>query len=424
MFQFGHKILLGRYLILRKHIPLLLLSALALFGSIFLCGCSKNSSDDEPTDESYNMISDGTSVHISNYDDQEREEAVYIPDGMVTQYASRYLDSEQLGIYNSLVKSVANCESSVPMTADSDIYNTLLNLVGIEQLGFGHVSNRKMGDFDVETQHFSIEYTYRFTAAEMSNMNRASEAAADKILEGITDDMSDYDKLKYFHDYLIKNCKSDTEDKFANTIYGTLVNGKALCEGYAKSFSYLCNRAGIENMIVTGMTNVAHMWNMVKVDGNWYHIDVTWDKPEGPLEELYPDMVMYQFFMVTDSVIENDHVIWTVGYEPPHAYSTKENYFFKENLYISSEDETDSVVEKAFAKAVSQRSSTATIKFDSNNLMLSTIRNMKNSAENGGDYLKSSIEKVSLEYNVKLNVSWTDYYSPYRILVFVIDYVE
>lgn len=371
---------------------------------------------------SYHMIEGGTSVLIEDSSSVVRSSLIYFPEDMETVYGQNYLSSDEKKIYNSLVKAIGNEEDSVPMESDGETYTKILNLIGVEQMGFGNVSDRKVGAFDVDTQHFPVEFTYRFSCEEMSNMNRAAEAAANEIMSGVTDEMTTYDKLKYFHDYLITHCESDSEDVYANTIYGALVRGKALCEGYAKSFSYLCNKAGIENIIVTGETDTAHMWNMVKIDGNWYHVDVTWDKPDGMIAEMYPDMVMYQYFLVTDSVIENNHTIWTIISPPPKAYGTTENYFIKEGLYVESEEATEQTIDNALRKAISEGKHTASVKFSTNNMLLSTIRQMMDSASSEGDYLKSRIADISSEMNVKLNVSWTDYYSQYRILVFIIDY--
>ncbi len=405
-------------LILRNLLRLKRLTYLLLI-PIMLAGCTERSNDD---DGGYHVISDGTSVKVDEPDtDSSEEYSCYIPEGMETVYASRYLDDEKKEVYDNIVKSIAGFEESVPLEIDAEIYNMLLNLANIEQLSFSHIENRRLGDFDVNTQTFSVEFDYRFTEQEVSDMNRASEKAADAVLEGITEDMSEYDILKYFHDYLILNCNSDTEDIYANTVYGALVKGKALCEGYSKAFSYLCNRAGIENMIVTGNTGVAHMWNMVNVDGNWYHIDVTLDKPMGQLAEMYPDMVLYQYFMVTNSVIENDHVIWNVGTEPPKAYSKKENYYIKEGFYITEETDINSAIENALSDAVENKRGTASVRFDSNNVMISAFSLLKE-GQGGNDHFKDMIDDICKEYDVGINVGWTDYYAPYRILVFVIDY--
>ena len=371
---------------------------------------------------SYHMIEGGTSVLIEDSSSAVRDGLIYFPEDMETIYGKNFLSSEEKKIYDSLVEAIGNEEASVPMESDGETYTKILNLIGVEQMGFGNVSDRRVGAFDVEIQRFPVEFTYRFSCEEMSNMNRAAEAAANEIMGGVTDEMTTYDKLKYFHDYLITHCESDSEDPYANTIYGALVRGKALCEGYAKSFSYLCNKAGIENIIVTGETDTAHMWNMVKIDGNWYHVDVTWDKPDGMIAEMYPDMVMYQYFLVTDSVIENNHTIWTITSPPPKAYGTKENYFIKEGLYVESEETTEQTIENALRKAISEGSHTASIKFGTSNMLHSTIRKTTDSASSGADYLKVKIADISCERNVKLNISWTDYYSQYRILVFIIDY--
>ena len=396
-----------------------------LAAAVVLCGCSDSDTElnGENYDGSYNMISEGTSIHVIEEDSPE-EQGVYIPEGMVTAYASKKLDKELLDIYNTIVEAVKNGEESIPMIRDASDYNPLLNLAAVEQLAFGHVSGRKPGDYDLDTGHFSVDFMYRLTVEEMSRMNRESEAAADEIMLSISEDMSDYEKLKAFHDHLILNCESSRDYEYANTVYGALVEGKALCEGYSKAFSYLCNRAGIENMIVTGLTNEAHMWNMVKVNGNWYHVDVTWDKPGGTFADMFPDMIMYQYFMVTDSVIENDHQIVTISSPPPQALSTNESYFHKEGFYITKSSEIESVMENAFRKAVTERNNIAMVKFDTNNLMYSVINDVVDAGENDGDFLKDIIDEISDENNVKLNIGWTDFYSKYRILVFIIEYSE
>lgn len=396
-------------------------AAVILSAAMLLSSCKKE--DEEPEyNGTYHMIEGGTSVLIKDEISELKDSLIYFPEDMETIYGREYLSAEEKEIYDSLVQAIGNGESSVPMLDDGAVYTKILNLIGIEQMGFGNVSERKVGQFDAESQHFPVEFTYRFTCEEMSNMNRAAEAAANEIIDGIDPAASVYEKLKYFHDYLVKNCESDSEDIYGNTIYGALVRKKALCEGYAKSFSYLCNKVGIENIIVTGSTDTAHMWNMVKIDGNWYHIDVTWDKPDGTLAEMYPDLVLYQYFLVTDSVIENNHTIWEISASMPKAYGTTENYFVKEGFYIEKEEDAEQIIENAIKKAVDEGRHSASVKFSTNNMLLSVERSMAESADGSGDFLRKQIEGISSEHNTKLNVSWTDYYSGYRILVFFIDY--
>ncbi len=95
-----------------------------------------------------------------------------------------------------------------------------------------------------------------------------------------------YDKLLSIHDYI---CQINTYVKgtpYCYSAYGALVDGRSVCEGYAEAFKLLCDKAGIDCILVTGLalpdenddTKEAHMWNFVRMDdGEWYAVDATWD---------------------------------------------------------------------------------------------------------------------------------------------------
>lgn len=93
--------------------------------------------------------------------------------------------------------------------------------------------------------------------------------------------ISRHEKLKSIHDYLAKNIVYDDTIAKSNIfdIYGALINGVCVCEGYAEAFKLLCDREGIPCLTVIGTGNGgAHKWNMVLMeDGEWYTMDSTWD---------------------------------------------------------------------------------------------------------------------------------------------------
>lgn len=380
-----------------------------------MSGCRGNVPDGD-----IHVYSNGTSAVVWEQDVRQGggNAEFYVPDGMVTDYYSSVaLTAQEKEIYDNILKDIGSLKERVILEVDSSILQRILEVIRIEQFAYFHVSNRKV-DFNEQTQNFEVVYDYRFTADEISSMNIASERTAREIINGITPDMDDYDKLKYFHDYLVLNCENDTESPYSNTIYGALVKKKALCEGYAKAFSYLCNLAGIENTIVTGQTTVPHMWNMVKLGGNWYHVDVTWDNPDDALHAEYPDVILYQYFMVTDSVIENNHTIWVYPAEPPKANGRNENYFVREGTDIGSEEEFFTVSENAVLNAVRNHERSAMVKFVSNNMYISvTSRLMNDPAAFETIRLRARSECGA---NIKLN--WTNYYEKYRILTYIIEY--
>lgn len=90
-------------------------------------------------------------------------------------------------------------------------------------------------------------------------------------------------KLKAAHDFVIETAEYVSRDNgndypHNQDIVGALINRKCVCNGFASAFKYLCDRLGdLEVIMVSGETTEPHAWNMAKVDGEFYHIDVTWD---------------------------------------------------------------------------------------------------------------------------------------------------
>ncbi|MBQ5318384.1 MAG: hypothetical protein J6K17_04765 [Oscillospiraceae bacterium] len=390
--------------------------AAVIASALLLTGCSEN----ETSEEGYKIFSNGTYIVQQEEPVDGGEEYdyadFYIPNGMVNDYYSSSFSDEEKELYNSILEVLGGLEDKTPLKTDAAVYEKMLKTIRVENLAFPHITKYWT---EYNGGEFEVAITYRMTADEISSMNMAAEKAAKKIIDSLDPDMDDYEKLKYFHDYLILNCETDKSYAFSDTVYGALVENKALCEGYSKAFAYLCNLAGIENTIVTGETYVPHMWNMVKLDGNWYHVDVTWDKPDDQLHKMFPDIILYQYFMVTDAVIENTHIIDGAPYIPPQAFGTAENYFEREGADISSKEELLTVSENAILSAVKTGKPSAMVKFETTDVFISCKNDLSNE-----ELFDSIIEKANLEYGKNIKLSWTDFYGQYRILTFVIEYIE
>ena len=184
------------------------------------------------------------------------------------------------------------------------------------------------------------------------------DKAADNILSMITPEMNDYDIVKLFHDYIIRNCTYDEKSANPNTIYGTLVEKEALCQGYAQSFTYLCSLAGIDSLIVLGVANEPHMWNIVKMDNDYYHIDLTWDDPD---RAKSPDSVRYDYFGLTDERIRELRQVDDYDYEVPKAEGTKYQYYYYNNLVAGSVAEAKSLISSEALNAAETKASTVQI---------------------------------------------------------------
>ncbi|MBQ5311630.1 MAG: hypothetical protein ILP19_06265 [Oscillospiraceae bacterium] len=361
----------------------------------------------------------GTSAPADPYADVSETE-LEIPEGMVTKYASLDFDKRMQDAYDDIVDTISGFEnkSLIPLTVTTSDYSKILGIVRCEQLAFFYLENRRVGEYNSSAQTFEIDFQYKYSIKEVNIMLRQTEEAAKQILALTDDSMSDYEKLKIFHDYLVRNVESTVDGEHADSLYGALVEGKALCEGYAKAFSYLCNLAGIENMIVTGFTDIDHMWNMVKLGDSWYHVDIGWDKPTEALSARCPDLVLYQYFLASDSVIQNDHrsISRSLG-DPPVADSDEMSYFVHEGKYAQDYSEALGIIEDTCRSCIDSGKNYFLIKLDSSNLYLSTL----NELTRPNDDESSDIQNIADKLGYKGNISYTDYYRNYRILIFILD---
>ena len=171
----------------------------------------------------------------------------------------------------------------------------------------------------------ALKPTYIMEGAELDTAREAFNRAVDACLAGITKDMSEFEREKELHDRLAAIIRYEETTNAFNS-YGALVEGKAVCEGYAEAYQYLLQLAGIQSFLAIGSginpeTGSAenHEWNLVRIDGAYYHVDLTWDDQESQL--------FYAYFNKTDSLMAEDHLVAETGYELPACTSEAADYF-------------------------------------------------------------------------------------------------
>lgn len=136
-----------------------------------------------------------------------------------------------------------------------------------------------------------------------------------EALSIVSDGMSEYEKARAFHDYVVdraeyaeKSVQADGSLDYSAGEYtpeGVFLNGKAVCSGYAAAYAALLRASGIEAVVVNSV-EMNHDWTMLKIDGDWYHADCTWDDTA--------DGVIYDYFLKSDEEFEAlGHYGWTVG---------------------------------------------------------------------------------------------------------------
>lgn len=219
---------------------------------------------------------------------------------------------------------------------------------------------------------FSGTYTMDKTVVE--NKQSEVEAYVDDVVSGCPKGAGDYDKIKYVYDYLIRHNEYVPDSENNQNILSVVENGKTVCQGYTKAMQLILGRMGIFCTLVNGTACGAngvpdsaqlanakdaewggHVWNIVKCNGLYYNIDVTWGdavitlmKDDGTLSQNVD--VNYEFFLVDDATLDETHAPEPVV-QMPYCNSMEDNYYRHEGLYFT--DINSDQFYRAFESALS-----------------------------------------------------------------------
>lgn len=151
--------------------------------------------------------------------------------------------------------------------------------------------------------------------------DRAVLEALDSIPALTDDTLSDYARELALHDWMIEwaeydpgalsNASQDGPMPDNDNPYGFLTGKKGICRGYASTFQLLMDLCGIECRTVDGMSHAGteeHAWNLVKLDGDWYAVDTTWDDPVASFP--VPSFMAHQYFNVTSEFLRRTDHRW------------------------------------------------------------------------------------------------------------------
>lgn len=230
----------------------------------------------------------------------------------------------------------------------------------------------------------TVSLSYRYSKSSFVQRRENFEAAVDKartiVASLVKPGMSDYNKEKALHDYIVNNTQYDYQNYLKNTIsdesygvYGCLVRGYAVCDGYANAMKLLCDLSSLECMIISGKSKNGtvwenHAWNLVKVDGAFYHLDVTSDDP---IVKGGGNILTYYYFNLPDNEMAFSSKWDKTKY--PACTSTVSSYYHKNSLVAESKEAFD----KAVLAALNSRKSAIELKvYDYSEARYSNIKDV------------------------------------------------
>lgn len=215
-------------------------------------------------------------------------------------------------------------------------FRTLLSDIINSSPELFYVGKRFSYQISADEQKYVLSYipSYQFGGANISKtrikeMKSTFQDKSEKILSGVNPEWSDMEKALYIHDYLASYYEYDTRDPQSTTdpcrydAYSLIVEGQAVCEGYALSYLHFMKRLGIPCRTLPSDA-MSHMWNQVQLAGRWYHVDVTWDDPLADL----PGRAEHKYFLKSDYVW-NASYIWDDTLSEPCVDTSLDSFFWE-----------------------------------------------------------------------------------------------
>lgn len=154
---------------------------------------------------------------------------------------------------------------------------------------------------------------YLFKPDKIREHRQAMKSRVEKLARQAKD-LDDKGKEEFIHDYLVENVRYDKLKKeYSHEIIGALGNGVAVCEGIAKAVKVLCDALNIWCIVVIAEANpekdikYRHAWNIIKINGKYYHLDATFDN-----NITKDEIIRHDYYNLSDKQIFRDHepLVW------------------------------------------------------------------------------------------------------------------
>lgn len=258
--------------------------------------------------------------------EENRYDPVYYqePEELYPAVSDGKVRSSELSLEDYVVNALENFETQIDVTAykipteeAATKYFQILN----NHPSLFYVVSAARWSYNPST-NMVISYSVQYTDTEENIKAQKADfdRALKKALNWVDSSMTSEEKALAVHDYLVLECEYDKErldnetlPDISHSAYGALVNKIAVCDGYAKAYSSILEELGISSTVVSS-GSMNHAWNQVSINGEWYHVDATWDDPTWDCV----GRVGHDYFLLSDAAISDDnheHVGWDGGFK-------------------------------------------------------------------------------------------------------------
>lgn len=268
-----------------------------------------------------------------------------------SRYGRERLGEEEQAVYDRLREAALRFCASVPLdTVSADQLKPAMRCLRRDYPELFWMSEAYR--YSVDETGLCVELSYTLEKEEAGEQARKLEEAADRLLEGISMQLPEFDRALLIHDRLVTWIRYDREAERPNTLEGALLDRRATCEGYARAYQYLLSRVGIEALILYGNAGEPHAWNAVRIGDSYLLCDLTWD--DVVLKDG-TELLSHTYFL-RDSVFfsaTHEPLGSEVNYPIPECGPAGQSYFARTETLLTdtAEEEIRAVLSRAADRA-------------------------------------------------------------------------
>lgn len=315
-----------------------------MMGVLYTIGCgSGESKNDKETTETYNETKEESTTMFLDIEEESTDETMTIVDNETSVEETTTEETTAESILHETVSTEINQETT---TFFEDQYTeTTTEYVFVED--GHHIWQYRSDIYPDDSEKGRLEEVfwnqYGWTAFGKDKNDQMVTSIVELVSDIMNTYSNDFERERALYEAICLSCDYDYESletgltNEGQSVYGVLVEHKAVCGGYSSTFGIGLSMMGIENELVVGMaSNGMHGWNKVCLDGEWYEVDVTWG-------DGIDDGFNYAYFNLTTDEMSRDHErrgreCTGTMYNEEYLRNQYIPVFLKENKYIESVD--------------------------------------------------------------------------------------
>ncbi len=253
------------------------------------------------------------------------------------KYYFSKLNDKDRQTYKKIYYGIEKFEKRISLDTTAENLHKIYNMVINDNPKLFYINPFKYSYYKYSTNKIEVEPIYLYNMEKVEDIRLKINSVLKSFKENIKKIESKLERERYIHKILMSNINYkygyDESDIECHTIVGSFVHKQAVCDGISRAFKYLCDIAKINSTVVVGNSwneyeeKQPHAWNIVKINGNWYHIDVTWDLN---LSQRFK-YVRYDYFNLTEEETLRDHRDFKIIED---CTSLKNNFFYENDCIV------------------------------------------------------------------------------------------